>query len=353
MLSSKPCPLEATLMTLLMILSKAEVFVANYGSGTVSVISDSVNGVVATVPVGTEPWGVAYDSGKGEVFVANYGSNTVSVMSDSQILVPPSVSASPGSVDQGQTSSLTSTAVTIGASPYTYQWFSEAPGVSSYSLISGATLTSYNFVTTSSTTTGTWFFILQVTDSTGAVASSNATSVTVDAAPTVTIAPVGPLTLTVGEVQAFTATASGGSGTLSYQWYLDGTAVGTNSASYSYTAAGTSHTVTCTVTDSASTPVTSLASNTVSITVNPTPTPTPTPVPTASPTPVPTASPTPVPTASPTPTPTLTPTTTPTPTPTPTIPELTSFVVLLVLAIATCSAILVKASKQKTPKSPK
>src|SRR2546426_11495269 len=32
--------------------------------------------VVATVPVGTRPIGVAYDSTKGEVFVGNYGSGT-------------------------------------------------------------------------------------------------------------------------------------------------------------------------------------------------------------------------------------------------------------------------------------
>ena len=43
---------------------KGEMFIANYGSNTVSVISDSSNTVVATVPVGIEPVGVAYDSGK-------------------------------------------------------------------------------------------------------------------------------------------------------------------------------------------------------------------------------------------------------------------------------------------------
>src|SRR2546425_749311 len=62
---------------------KGEVFVANTGAGTVSVISDSSNTVVATVGVGTNPYGVVYDSGKGEVFVANYGAGTVSVISDS------------------------------------------------------------------------------------------------------------------------------------------------------------------------------------------------------------------------------------------------------------------------------
>ena len=205
-------------------------------------------------------------------------------------LVAPTVSASKSTVDQGQTSSLTSTAVSTGTSPYTYQWLMKAPGAGSYSLISGATSSSYSFVTSGSTTTGSWSFELQVTDSasTPVVVTSTAASVTVNVAPTVSVAPVGPLTLTVGQVQAFTATPSGGSGTINYQWYLDGAAVGSNSASYSYTAAGTSHSVTCKVTDSASTPVTSPASNAVSVTVNPTPTPAPTssPTPTATPQPL-------------------------------------------------------------------
>ncbi len=61
---------------------KGEVFVTNEGSNNVSVISDASNSVLATIPVGIEPYGVGYDSGKGEVFVANWGWNTVSVISD-------------------------------------------------------------------------------------------------------------------------------------------------------------------------------------------------------------------------------------------------------------------------------
>ena len=75
-----------------------------------------------------------------------------------------------------------------------------------------------------------------------------------------------------GQTQVFTATAIGGSGILSYQWYLDGVVVGSNSASYSYTASGTSASVTCVVTDSASTPVTSAASNAVLVAVAASPT---------------------------------------------------------------------------------
>ncbi len=271
-------------------------------------------------------------------------------------LVAPAVTASPVTVDQGQSSGLSSSSILTGTSPFTYQWLQKAPGASSYAVISGAISTSYTFVTSGSTTTGVWNFELQVTDTVGAQVTSSATPVTVNVAPTVTgspaswimdigqsktfsataaggsgsyvsyqwyvggavqfgqtaqtfsyspassgsysvtvtvtdnlgatsaqssaasvsvaasptvsIAPVGPLTMDVGQVQAFTATRSGGSGTIHYQWYLDSITVGTDSSSYSYTASGTSHSVTCMVTDSASIPIASPLSNSVSITVN-------------------------------------------------------------------------------------
>ena len=66
---------------------KGEIFVAteaNYPTFTgVWVISDSNNTVIANIPVGNSPEGVAYDSGTGEVFVTNSGDNTTSVISDS------------------------------------------------------------------------------------------------------------------------------------------------------------------------------------------------------------------------------------------------------------------------------
>ena len=65
--------------------AKDEIFVTNHGSAfnSVSVISDSNNAVVATIPVGTSPNNLAYDSVKNEIFVVNSGDNTVSVISDS------------------------------------------------------------------------------------------------------------------------------------------------------------------------------------------------------------------------------------------------------------------------------
>ena len=207
--------------------------------------------------------------------------STVASVTLNSSLATPAISTSTSTVDQGQTSSLSISPVTTGTSPYTYQWFSEATTASSYSSLSGSVSSSYNFVTLTSTATGSWNFVLQVTDSTGAAVNSSLASVTVNAVPTVSVAP-SSVALDVGQVQTFKATSNGGTGPLSYQWYLDGVAVGSNNASYSYTASGISHSVTCTVTDSATTPVTSPASIPVSVTVNPAPTPTPTPAPPSS-----------------------------------------------------------------------
>jgi YVTN family beta-propeller protein len=44
----------------------------NASSNTISVISDSSNTAIATITVGSNPQGIAYDSGKNEIFVTNY-----------------------------------------------------------------------------------------------------------------------------------------------------------------------------------------------------------------------------------------------------------------------------------------
>jgi DNA-binding beta-propeller fold protein YncE len=75
------------------------------------VISDSSDAVVATVtlPPGSSPYGVAYDPAKGEVFVANYGYITVSVISDaaSSSATTPSSTTTTATSTGGQSSTTT------------------------------------------------------------------------------------------------------------------------------------------------------------------------------------------------------------------------------------------------------
>ncbi|MDA4113730.1 MAG: hypothetical protein OK474_06765, partial [Thaumarchaeota archaeon] len=63
------------------------------------------NAVVATVGVGDEPYDAAYDSAKGEVFITDFGSSTLSVISD----------ATTSSSSSGGSSSISSSYVWIVA----------------------------------------------------------------------------------------------------------------------------------------------------------------------------------------------------------------------------------------------
>jgi len=99
--------------------AKSEVFVSDVGAygGSVYVISDSSNSVVATVAVGHNPGDMAYDSAKGEVFVANTGSSYISVISDATNKVVANVSSAASSLvyvpDQGEVFALGGSTVSV------------------------------------------------------------------------------------------------------------------------------------------------------------------------------------------------------------------------------------------------
>ncbi len=190
--------------------------------------------------------------------------SALSAPATASVNTAPTATVSPTSwtMDLGQNKTFTASPAGGSGSYKSYQWYVNSV------LQSGQVNSTFIYVPSSA---GTYSITVTVTDSLNSTSpQSAAASVTVAASPTVSIAPAGPITMDAGQSQTFAATASGGSGTLSYQWYIDGGAVGSNSASYSYTASAGTHSVTCKVTDSASTPVTSPASNTVSVTVNPT-----------------------------------------------------------------------------------
>lgn len=73
--------------------SKGEVFVGNFGNSSVSVVSDSKDKVVATIPLSTttnglsspgmDPLAMLYDPSNQDVYVADEGANSLSVISDS------------------------------------------------------------------------------------------------------------------------------------------------------------------------------------------------------------------------------------------------------------------------------
>jgi YVTN family beta-propeller protein len=87
--------------------------VGNYNGtspGTVSVISDSTNSVVDTIPVGVHSEAIAYDSGNGEAFVPSGVAGTLDVISSST-----PVSSSTTSSAKSSSSSLTFSYVGLAA----------------------------------------------------------------------------------------------------------------------------------------------------------------------------------------------------------------------------------------------
>ncbi len=192
--------------------------------------------------------------------------STAPVITVNSALTAPSIYPSSGTIDQGQTCSLTSSEVSTGTAPYVYQWFKKAPS-GNYVKV-GANSPSFDFTTSSGTAAGTWRFILQVTDDTGASMNSTAASVTLNVAPFVSITSNSTV-VDVGRAVTFTATPAGGSGTYSsYQWYINGLAQnGQTVSTFIFTPNSTgSLLTTATVTDSLGS--TSPKSTAFSVTVN-------------------------------------------------------------------------------------
>ncbi len=75
-------------------------YISNSGSNTVSVIDTATNGVVATIPVGTQPTGVAVNATATRVYVTNRGSSTVAVIdaANNAVIAAVPVSAEPTGV---------------------------------------------------------------------------------------------------------------------------------------------------------------------------------------------------------------------------------------------------------------
>jgi hypothetical protein len=128
------------------------------------------------------------------------------------------VAAFPLSIEQGQSSSLTST-VAGGVVPYTYQWYVSVPGQVGFSAITGANASSYEFTSNSTVTTGEWLFQLQVSDSNGTTVTSPVMALKV--IPPVVANAITPSTPSVNPGQSvdLLANPQGGVPPYYYQWF--------------------------------------------------------------------------------------------------------------------------------------
>ncbi len=172
---------------------------------------------------------------------------TVNPPLEVSIELPPSVV-----MDVGQSQLFTSS-VSGGTPPYTYQWYLDGAPV--------GTDPTWTFTPTSP---GSYEVYVIVADSSDP-AESNHVIVIVNPPLEVSISPLS-VVMDVGQSQPFTSSVSGGTSPYTYQWYLDGTPVGTDPTwAFTPTSSG-SYEVYLNVTDSVNVTV---KSDVASVTVNP------------------------------------------------------------------------------------
>ena len=168
------------------------------------------------------------------VTVSNSAGSVTSSAATLTVNVAPSITTQPASqtVTVGQTATFSVTA--SGTTPFSYQW--QKNGVA----ISGATSANYTTPATSSSDTGAQFTVT-ISNSAGS-ATSNAATLTVNAAavaPSISTQPASQ-TVPAGQTATFSVTATG-TAPLSYQWQKNGTAVsGATSSTYTTPATTTS-----------------------------------------------------------------------------------------------------------------
>jgi hypothetical protein len=175
--------------------------------------------------------------------------------------VPPSIIVQPKSaiLTAGQNDTLSVTAT--GTGTLSYQWYKNG------SAISGATSSRYTLTNVQAASAGT--YTVTVSNGTLPNATSSGAVLAVNVPPTITTQPKSD-TVTAGQNVTFSVTATG-TGTLSYQWYKNGSAIsGATSSSYTLTNVQTAGAGTYTVTVFNGTLPNATSSGAV-LTVNPAP----------------------------------------------------------------------------------
>ena len=231
------------------------------GTGTMSYQWKKNGAAISGATAASYTTPVTAVSDNGEQFSVTVTDMVSSVNSNAATLTvnaAPSIVSQPANqtVNAGQAATFAVSA--SGSGTLTYQW--KKGGAA----ISGATSASYTTPATAASDSGSHFSVT-VTNSIGS-ATSNTATLTVNVPPVISSQPASQ-TVSVGQTATFSVTASG-SGTLTYQWKKNGSAIsGATAASYTTPAAATSDngaSFTVTVTGNSG----NVTSNAATLTVN-------------------------------------------------------------------------------------
>ena len=166
-----------------------------------------------------------YDSVGTSGNIASSFSNIVSVTVVSQLIA--TISTPTAATDVGLQIQFSASAAG-GTPPYSYQWYSNGNPAA------GATSSSFTF---SATSPGTYNIYATIKDSSNTQADSNSIAVTVypQVSANATATPISSGILYSNDQATLTVTATGGSGSYTFDWYLNGVQVNrTTASSYTY-----------------------------------------------------------------------------------------------------------------------
>jgi hypothetical protein len=217
----------------------------------------------ATASSYTTPVTAGSDSGATfSVTVSNMAGTVTSSAAELMVNVPPTIMLQPVTMTVNAGATATFGVAATGTAPLSYQWYRSGAA------IPGAVASTYTTAATSGTDNGAVFTV--TVSNVAGTATSAAATLNVHVGPTITLQPVSQ-TVNAGQTATFSVAATG-THPMTYQWYLNGAAIGGATANFyttqavSSTNSGVAYTVT--VTNAAG----SVTSTAATLTVNSAPT---------------------------------------------------------------------------------
>ncbi|MBL7889341.1 MAG: PKD domain-containing protein, partial [Bacteroidia bacterium] len=205
---------------------------------------------------------VIMTSSSGCASPATATSNSITITVQSSVVASVSIAASTTTICSGDPVTFTATPTNGGATP-TYQWQVNGSNAGTNSAtFTSSTLNNGDVVTVIMTSSSSC--------ATGSPATSNSINITVQTSvvPSVSISPAAAVICT-GDAATFTATPTNGGTTPTYQWQVNGTNAGTNSATFTSSTLNNGDVVTVIMTsNSPCASPTTATSNSATVTVN-------------------------------------------------------------------------------------
>jgi hypothetical protein len=197
------------------------------------------------------------------VVVSNAGGSTTSTtvtLTVTATAIAPAIAQQPMSVTVSAGQSAAFSVLATGSAPLTYQWFMNGT-------TAGTNANAFSIAQATTGQSGAQIYV-KVSNATGSATSNTVTLTVNPAAPTAPAISQQPAnaTVTAGQPATFTVTATG-TAPLTYQWFMNGGAVGTNASTYTISQATLGQTgaqIFVTVTNAVNT----ATSQTVTLTVN-------------------------------------------------------------------------------------